>query len=48
MSFSNMLEILKEKDKEKIVFVKLGPFYVATGKDAVFLNKMYLFQKGSL
>jgi DNA mismatch repair ATPase MutS len=34
-----MLEILKEKDKEKIVFVKLGPFYVATGKDAVFLNK---------
>ena len=39
MSFSNMLEILKEKDKEKIVFVKLGPFYVATGKDAVFLNK---------
>lgn len=34
-----MLEILKEKNKEKIVFVKLGPFYVATGKDAVFLNK---------
>ncbi|MCI9040037.1 MAG: hypothetical protein HFJ29_09385 [Clostridia bacterium] len=39
MSFSNMLEILKEKNKERVVFVKLGPFYIATGKDAVFLNR---------
>ena len=38
MSFSNMLEILQEKNKEKIVLVKLGVFYIATGKDAVLLN----------
>lgn len=34
-----MLEILKAKNKEKVVLIKLGPFYVATGSDAVFLNK---------
>ena len=39
MSFSNMLEILKEKNKKTIVLVKLGVFYIATGKDAIFLNK---------
>ena len=38
MSFSNMLEILQEKNKGKIVLVKLGVFYIATGKDAVLLN----------
>ena len=39
MSFSNMLEILKEKNKGKIVIIKLGAFYVATGEDAVLLHK---------
>ena len=39
MSFSNMLEILQEKNKNSIVLIKLGVFYTATGKDAVFLNK---------
>ena len=39
MSFSNMLEILKEKNRESIVFIKVGAFYIATGKDAVYLNK---------
>lgn len=39
MSFSSMLEILKEKNKQSIVLIKLGVFYVATGKDAVFFNK---------
>lgn len=38
MSFSNILEILQEKNKGKIVLVKLGVFYIATGKDAVLLN----------
>ena len=28
MAFSQMLEILKEKEKGTIVFVKLGTFYV--------------------
>lgn len=39
MSFSNMMEILQEKNKEKIVLIKLGVFYTAIGKDAVFFNK---------
>ena len=39
MAFSQMLEILKEKEKGIIVFVKLGTFYVAVGEDAVLLHK---------
>ena len=51
MSFSNMLEILQAKNKGKIVLVKLGVFYIATGKDAVLLNnklnlKCTCFKKG--
>lgn len=41
MSFSTMLEILQEKHKNSIVFVKTGVFYTATGKDAVFLNNVF-------
>ena len=32
MAFSQMLEILKEKEKGTIVFVKLGSFYIAVGE----------------
>lgn len=39
MSFSNMLEVLQEKYDEKVIFVKSGVFYIATGRDAIFLNK---------
>ena len=39
MAFSQMLEILKEKEKGTIVFVKLGTFYVAVGEDAVLIHK---------
>lgn len=39
MSFSNMLDILQEKNKGKIVLIKLGAFYIATGKDAVLLHE---------
>lgn len=35
-----MLEILKEKNKGKIVIIKLGAFYIATEEDAVLLNKI--------
>lgn len=38
MSFSQMAEILKQKHKGEILFIKLGVFYVATAQDAVFLN----------
>ena len=36
-----MLEILQEKDKEKIVLIKLGLFYIATGRDAVLLHTKF-------
>lgn len=39
MSFSSMMEILQERNKGKIVLIKLGAFYVATEKDAVFLHE---------
>ena len=43
MSFSTMLDCLKEQEKGKIVFIKLGTFYVAVGEDAVLLhNKLEL------
>ena len=38
MGFSNMLEILQEKNQEKIVLVRLGAFYIATGRDAILLH----------
>lgn len=41
MSFSTMLELLQEKNNQKIVFIKSGIFYIATAKDAVFLNKLF-------
>ena len=40
MSFNHMLELLREKEKNKIVFVKLGTFYIAVGEDAVLLHKV--------
>lgn len=39
MSFSNMMEILQEKNKGKMVLIKLGAFYIATDKDAVLLHE---------
>ena len=39
MSFSTMLDCLKEQEKGKIVFIKLGTFYVSVGEDAVLLHK---------
>ena len=39
MSFSSMLEILKNKNKGKIVIVKLGAFYIATDEEADFLYR---------
>ena len=43
MAFSQMLDLLKKKEKGTIVFIKLGTFYIATGEDAVLLhNKLEL------
>lgn len=38
MSFSKMLEILQERNEKKIVIIRLGMFYIATGRDAVLLH----------
>ena len=40
MAFSQMLEILKNKERGTVVFVKLGTFYVAVGEDAVLMHKI--------
>lgn len=43
MAFSQMLDLLKQKEKGTIVFIKIGTFYIATGEDAVLLhNKLEL------
>ena len=34
-----MFEILKEKNKGKIVLIRLGAFYIATEEDAVCLHE---------
>ena len=38
MSFSSMVNFLQEMNKEKIVLIKCGVFYIAKGRDAVFLS----------
>lgn len=40
MGFSKMIELLQAKEKESIVLVNAGNFYVARGKDAVLLHNL--------
>ena len=40
MSFGKMVELLQQKDKEKIILVNSGSFYIARGKDAVLLHNI--------
>lgn len=39
MSFSEMLDLLKKREKGNIVFAKTGTFYVTAGEDAVLISK---------
>ena len=39
MSYSQMVDLLRKENKNEIVFVKAGAFYIAVEEDAVFLNK---------
>ena len=39
MSYSQMVDLLRKENKNEIVFVKTGAFYIAVEEDAVFLNK---------
>lgn len=41
MAFKDMLQLLKEKNKNKIVLIRLGVFYIATGRDAVLLHEKF-------
>lgn len=52
MSFSQMVKILREGHKDKIVFINAGVFYIAIEEDAVLLNsklqlKCTCFQKNT-
>lgn len=52
MSFSQMVEILRKQNKEKIVLINAGAFYIAIEEDAVLLNnklklKCSCFQKNT-
>lgn len=38
MSFSQMVKILREENKGKIVFINAGMFYIAVEEDAILLN----------
>ena len=40
MKFGEMIKILQEKEKEYIVLINCGSFYIARGKDAILLNKI--------
>lgn len=40
MGFSQMMEILQEREKGRIVFCNAGEFYIAVGKDAALLNQI--------
>lgn len=41
MKFNEKVRLLKEKVGNKILFVQNGNFYIAIGKDAVLLNKIF-------
>lgn len=40
MIFSEMLEILQERNDGRMVFCNNGSFYIAIGRDAILLNKI--------
>lgn len=41
MGFSKMLELLQVKDRGSIILCNAGKFYIARGKDALLLNKLF-------
>ena len=40
LGFGQMIELLQNKNKGKIVLCNAGTFYIAIGKDAILLNKI--------
>ena len=47
MGFSKMLELLQQKNKGYIILANAGAFYLARGKDAVYIERLfeYILQK---
>lgn len=39
MSYSQMVDLLRKENKNEIVFVKTGAFYIAVEEDAVLMRK---------
>lgn len=40
MSFCKMIELLRSKEKGKIILINAGAFYIAIGRDAVLLHNI--------
>ena len=40
MGFSKMMELLQQKEKDKIVICNMRNFYVSIGRDAVLLHEL--------
>lgn len=40
MKYAELIEELQRKEKNRIILVKCGAFFVALGKDAIMLNKL--------
>ena len=41
MKFNEKVRLLKKKEGDKILFVQNGNFYIAIGRDAVLLHKLF-------
>lgn len=44
MKFSNMVEILQERNEGYLILISCGNFYIAIGRDAILLNKILDFK----
>lgn len=44
MTFCRLMELLQEKDKGYIILANAGAFYIAIGRDAILLNKIFDFK----
>ena len=42
MKYADIIEEIQKKEKNRIIIVKCGAFFVSLGKDAVILNEHYV------
>ena len=48
MSYSQMVNLLRENSRGKIVFINAGAFYIAIEEDAVLLNSKIQTNKNKI